>query len=342
MALVSVFLFCQYLYYLIFGDFFSGAALYASDLTDATFVSSALSLVSLKSLSLFAPLLVTVLALMPVRRLPDTATGLRLKVASLLLFMVIPFGLYAISMRRLYMWVNTDGSMTWHDAYLQQQVILNYPDTPRQLTQYLGPGFLIYYFLTSLDADEITLSPEERVRLAASIPQRPACCEADSTAGDRRSLILIFVESLNSSVLEIPQARTVLPTITSLMDDSGTVTATKVLTQVSHGESSDGQFIVTTGLLPFRNGALVSHFSRADYPSLPKALGYSSSAEVISESADIWQHSSTTLSYGYGALSMTAVSMRRVPTGTAGYWRVRQVCSTRSLTTPLYAHGLDH
>ena len=58
MALVSVFLFCQYLYYLIFGDFFSGAALYASDLTDATFVSSALSLVSLKSLSLFAPLLV--------------------------------------------------------------------------------------------------------------------------------------------------------------------------------------------------------------------------------------------------------------------------------------------
>lgn len=302
MALVSVFLFCQYLYYLIFGDFFSGAALYASDLTDATFVSSALSLVSLKSLSLFAPLLVTVLALMPVRRLPDTATGLRLKVASLLLFMVIPFGLYAVSMRRLYMWSNADGNMTWLDAYLQQQVILNYPDTPRQLTQYLGPGFLIYYFLTSLDADEITLSPEERARLAASIPQRPACCEADSTAGDRRSLILIFVESLNSSVLEIPQARTVLPTITSLMDDSGTVTATKVLTQVSHGESSDGQFIVTTGLLPFRNGALVSHFSRADYPSLPKALGYRLSAEVICESADIWQHSSTTLSYGYGAL----------------------------------------
>lgn len=302
MALVSVFLFCQYLYYLIFGDFFSGSALYASDLTDTTFVSSALSLVSLKSLSIFAPLLVTAVVLTLRRGRPDTATGLWLKIASLILFMTIPFGLYAVSMRRLYMWTNVDGSMTWLEAYRQQQVILNYPDTPRQLTLYLGPGFLLYYFLTSLDANEITLTPEERARLAESIPQRPACCVADSAAVNKRSLILIFVESFNSSVLDIPQARTVLPTITSLMDDSGTVTATKVLTQVSHGESSDGQFIVTTGLLPFRNGALVSHFSRADYPSLPKALGCSLSAEVICESADIWQHSSTTLSYGYGAL----------------------------------------
>ena len=43
-------------------------------------------------------------------------------------------------------------------------------------------------------------------------------------------------------------------------------------------------------------------FRSADYPSLPKALGYSLSAEVICESADIWQHSSTTQSYGYGML----------------------------------------
>ena len=303
LAIASVFLYCQYLYYLIFGDYFSGAALFASDLTDTTFIDSALSLVSLKSLSLLLPLLVTAIALMMTVRYRRSAISTRLKVVSLVLFIIMPFAMYAISLRRLYLWTNEDGSLTWTEAYRQQQVILNYPDTPRQLTFYLGPGFLMYYFLTSLDANEIRLTPEEHTMLTESIPQRQANCVADTACNNGpKSLILIFVESLNSSVLDIPQARTVLPTVTSLMDDSGTVTATRVLTQVSHGESSDGQFIVTTGLLPFRNGAFVSHFSRADYPSLPKALGYTSSAEVICEPADIWQHSSTTQSYGYGKL----------------------------------------
>ncbi len=300
MVIITIFLFCQYLYYLIFGDFFSGAALFASDLTDKTFTDSALSLVSLKSLTLFVPALVSILTFILLRKSMDVPTGRYTKAVSLILFLLMPAATYGLTLRRIYKWFNSENKATLHEVYLQQQVLLNYPDSPYEFARYLGPGFLMYHFCATLHASEISLTPDEHARLADRISSPANTNVAHTPTG--KSLILIFVESFNSSVLDIPEACEVMPVITSLIEDSGTVTARRVLTQVSHGESSDGQFIITTGLLPFRNGALVSHFSEADYPSLPKALGYKESAEVICESERIWQHASTSKSYGYTRL----------------------------------------
>lgn len=329
--IISVFLFCQYLYYLIFGDFFTGNALFASDLTDRTFLDSARSLVSFKSLSLFIPAIIIVTALIYSRKESGSHVSTRIKIIALILFLLQPAAIYAGNMRRIYIWYNTDGSFTWKEAFMQQQLILNYPDTAYQLTRYLGPGFLGYYFCATIPSSELSLSREERESLAEHISYTPSSCDSITTAAGK-SLILIFVESFNSSVLDIPESHRILPTITSILADSGTVCARKVLSQVSHGESSDGQFIVTTGLLPFRNGALVSHFSNADYPSLPKALGYDSSAEVICEGSDIWQHSVTTKSYGYRSLYANSIDESR-PDHDAQVLG-RAACVIDSLTPP--------
>lgn len=331
MIIITVFLFCQYLHYLTFNDFFTGDAMFASDLTDKTFIDSARSLISVKSLSLFVPAIVMISAFILLRKDLSIRVSTRVKVIALVLFLLQPAAIYAGSLRRLYLWYNTDGTLSWHEAYMQQQLILNYPDTAYQLTQYLGPGFLCWHFCATITSSEISLTPEERESLAERVSSTADSCSKAGIGGDK-SLILIFVESLNSSILQLPESAEILPTLTSLLADSGTVSARNVLTQVSHGESSDGQFIVTTGLLPFRNGAFVSHFSDADYPSLPKALGYDSSAEVICESANIWQHSVTTKSYGYGKLYDYSVDDNR-PDHDAQVLE-RAACVTDSLTPP--------
>jgi len=330
--IMSLFIYTQYLYYLIFGDFYSGNAIFASDLTDKTFIDSAWSLISLKSMSLLVPMTVMLLTYAAFRKdITRTPINIRIKVISLTLFILQPLNIYAGNMRRLYLWSNTDGSMTLHETYLQQQVILNYPDSPHMLAKYLGPGFLLYHFCTTLNTSEISLTSDERRYLADRISAPINCGDTTKIRRDN-SMILIFVESFNSSVLDIPEAREVLPVITSLIEDSGTVVARQVLTQVSHGESSDGQFIATTGLLPLRNGAFVSHFSKSDYPSLPKALGYSSTAEVICESARIWQHANTTQSYGYDRLYDMSVDDSQ-PDSDAQVFK-RAACLIDSMTPP--------
>lgn len=301
MAIISIFFFCQYLYYLIFGDFFTGAALLASDLTDSAFTESALSLVSLKSLTLFIPAFVSILTFLLLRKSMDVATSRWTKITGLVLFLLMPAMTYGMTLRRNYKWFNAINKTTMREVLVGQKTLLNYPDCTYILTRHLGPVFLVYHFCATLHASEINLTAEERARLADRISTPPSGNTSHATSSGK-SLILIFVESFNSSVLDIPEAREVMPVITSLIEDSGTVTARRVLTQVSHGESSDGQFIITTGLLPFRNGAFVSHFSASDYPSLPKALGYKESAEVICESGNVWQHTSTSKSYGYDRL----------------------------------------
>ncbi|MDE6309369.1 MAG: LTA synthase family protein, partial [Muribaculaceae bacterium] len=129
-----------------------------------------------------------------------------------------------------------------------------------------------------------------------------------------RNLIFIIIESLASDAvgMEVNGVQ-VTPNISKLIaDDSTAVVMRHVVAQVNHGRSSDGQFIYNTGLLPLRNNVVAKRFPAANYPSIAKALGYPSAFEVIGERYTFYNHSTTSLSYGYHKL-LAAPTSQMIP-----------------------------
>ena len=122
-----------------------------------------------------------------------------------------------------------------------------------------------------------------------------------------KNLILIVVESLTSKVFDYPEKEIYMSCLSGMEKDPAALVVTKVVPQVLFGQSSDGQFMYNTGLLPLQDEALVLNYGDKDYPSLAKALG-KESAEVIGESGSVWKHNVTTASYGFGSLYDNASS----------------------------------
>lgn len=91
--------------------------------------------------------------------------------------------------------------------------------------------------------------------------------------GDRRRVVVIFVESLESWVLERSvEGQELTPCLNRLLHEERTLYAPQVVTQVKGGRSIDAQLLVTAGLLPLENGCWSARCPHAAYPSLVKAF----------------------------------------------------------------------
>lgn len=130
---------------------------------------------------------------------------------------------------------------------------------------------------------------------------------AEYSGNKGRNLVLLIVESLAADGVGMTvNGVEVTPHIDSLIaNDPTAIVMRHVVAQVSHGRSSDGQFIYNTGLLPLRNSVVTKRHPAANYPSLAKALDYPSKFEVIGEKPTFYNHSTTNLSYGYDHLYPT-------------------------------------
>lgn len=113
----------------------------------------------------------------------------------------------------------------------------------------------------------------------ASFAPRPATCSSAHPArpktfpGDRRRVVVIFVESLESWVLERSvEGQELTPCLNRLLHEERTLYAPQVVTQVKGGRSIDAQLLVTAGLLPLENGCWSARCPHAAYPSLVKAF----------------------------------------------------------------------
>lgn len=172
----------------------------------------------------------------------------------------------------------------WHDrellVYLYHQVIDFRHSTPLQLTPRLKESI-------ERNIDRLEhLSPDAQFEPNSS-----------------KNLIFIVAESLNADAIGTRiDGRSVTPTLDSLLCLAGTVSALNVASQVQCGNSSDGQFIYNTGLLPLRGDALAMSFPNNSYPSLARAMGYDRSTDVIVEPAGLWNHADTYKGYGYDRL----------------------------------------
>lgn len=110
------------------------------------------------------------------------------------------------------------------------------------------------------------------------------------------NLVIIIVESLESWTFHYSG---VIPHLTELLQESHTLYADKVQSQVRHGVSGDGQMIINTGLLPLQTGAACILYGDNVFPNI--AGQYPASA-VINPTKGTWNQSVVSRAYGFREL----------------------------------------
>lgn len=290
-----------------FSDFYNLNVLYSGNILDSLVINTTLHSFRLSDLLLLAtPVIMAVIF----RFLPAT-DGIftrKLRLTACVVTIIAPLLCWIFSARRLYYWEVKDffqGSPAEQclQAARLSIVRLSHPIILTTLCGDLGVVPLAAYTASTIIPDTHTLTDAERQQIerfmSVAPPQPDSLYATAMKANSDKSLILIIVESLNTTALTDPLAADMTPTLLRLAGDSSSVTALEVMSQIGPGESSDGQFMYNTGLLPLRNLPLVSNYAEADYPSLAKALGRRNSVEVIGEQRRVWNHDLTSRSYGY-------------------------------------------
>ncbi len=102
---------------------------------------------------------------------------------------------------------------------------------------------------------------------------QPAYLPLNDSIGKRKTLVVIFCESLESWVINKKvEGKEITPRLNQAIADSHTLYAPYVLTQVKGGRSIDGQLLVNAGILPLMSGCYAMQFPYTHYPSLTKAM----------------------------------------------------------------------
>ena len=116
-------------------------------------------------------------------------------------------------------------------------------------------------------------TPKMKAEIEAWQKEQPQYLPLSDSIARRKTLVVIFCESLESWVINKKvEGKEITPNLNRAIDDSHTLYAPYVLTQVKGGRSIDGQLLVNTGLLPLMNGCYAMQFPKTQYPSLTKAM----------------------------------------------------------------------
>lgn len=168
----------------------------------------------------------------------------------------------------------------------------------------VGYGVTMLHSLSELSDLDLDESARQSI---ASYLKSVSLASSDSLvveANRDKNLIFIIVESLNAWALDYrgPQGQELMPVLDSLARREGTVICTEVVSQVGIGGSSDGQMIYNTGLLPLFTGIAAQIHGDNRFHSLVSMIKPRSSAEYIVEEGRVFNHYTTSRSYGYDVL----------------------------------------
>ena len=108
-------------------------------------------------------------------------------------------------------------------------------------------------------------------------------------------LVVLLLESFEDWVL----TPDIMPNLYKFANDNNNVLYVKsVSSQIAQGSSSDGQFIINTGLLPCKEGAVVFRYPTNRYPAWA-GLAVGKTAMVIPHSPTVWNQTMMSPAYGY-------------------------------------------
>ena len=118
-----------------------------------------------------------------------------------------------------------------------------------------------------------------------------------------KNLIFILVESQMSFVIDkMVDGKEITPYLNSLKSDSSVYYNGNVRPNITIGESSDGQYIYMTGVLPLRSILTVSKACKKKLPGLPKQLkkvGIEHSRMILPTSPSLWRQDEMCQQYGF-------------------------------------------
>lgn len=116
-------------------------------------------------------------------------------------------------------------------------------------------------------------TPQMKSEIAEWKRQQPAYQPLPDSIARKKTLVVIFCESLESWVINRKvEDKEITPNLNAAIADSHTLYAPHVLTQVKGGRSIDGQLLVNAGILPLMSGCYAMQFPNTHYPSLCKAM----------------------------------------------------------------------
>lgn len=117
-----------------------------------------------------------------------------------------------------------------------------------------------------------------------------------------QNIILIIVESYMSFTSEMTvNGKEITPFLNSLKKKSEVYYNGNMCENVTIGESSDGQFIYMTGILPLQSDVTVSKVRQNVLPGLPKVLGRESRM-IIPTTISVWNQDEMCKQYGFDHL----------------------------------------
>ena len=121
----------------------------------------------------------------------------------------------------------------------------------------------------------------------------------------QKNIIFIIVESYMSFTSDLfVKGKEITPYLNALKHDSTVYYNGHVQSNITLGESSDGQFIYMTGLLPLRSAITISKIRNNKLPSLPKVLAQKGlrSIMIIPTHPSFWDQDKMCQQYGFDKL----------------------------------------
>lgn len=133
----------------------------------------------------------------------------------------------------------------------------------------------------------------------ASNKAKNSCKSNISVNYSTTNIIFIIVESYMSLTSDLKvNVKEVTPFLNSLKHQATTYYNGNMCENVTIGESSDGQFIYMTGILPLQSDVTVSRVRRNTLPGLPKVLGRESRM-IIPTTTAVWNQDEMCRQYGF-------------------------------------------
>lgn len=303
MLFLPVFLFGSLLYYRNFSILPTGFALASGSIVNDLVIKSAVASIRLSDLVfLLSPLLLGVLFFAWRTAICSCRYTTRLRVICAAVFFLWPLWYGVFITRRMYYMLHAH-EQSLPNAFAKVNEIFNDRGATTAVYTFMGMNLHIMHFARDLKHEACELSEDQKQDAVEFLRARAIEPHTVLSGNAGKNLILIIVESLNSSVLALPDSLGVTPTLHSLTADSTVLYVPFVASQVGVGSSADGQLMYNTGLLPLSDEAFTSQYAVADYPSLAKALRNHIAQECIVESRTIWNHALTNISFGYDELT---------------------------------------
>ncbi len=152
---------------------------------------------------------------------------------------------------------------------------------------------------------EVELSAEELDYIQSNYTPTIPQTDSDSVA-PRKNVVLILVESYLSCVTDsVYEGQMVTPFLTELKNQPYVYYNGRMKSNISMGESSDGQFIYMTGLYPLEDVCTVSIAKNKRFPSPPELLkrdyGYRTMITMPTP-PDCWQQQQMCVAYGIDSI----------------------------------------